>query len=187
MLNNIAAIIGGVTPEVGDYESIATVNGNGSASTLSFTAIAGTYKHLQIRGIARNGRATTVDTAYFTINSDTGSNYAYHYMQGNGSSALAGGEFSKLPNNTSAFVAPGSSASANMFSAVVVDLLDYSSTNKTKTIRTLSGTDQNGSGNVWLDSVLWNNASNAITQIDITTGTGSAWSTYTTFALYGIK
>jgi hypothetical protein len=186
MLNNIAAIVGGASAPAGDYESIATVNGNGSATSLSFTSISGTYKHLQIRGIARNARVTTVDTAYFTINSDTSAAYAYHYMQGNGANALAGGEFSKLPNNTSAFVAPGSSASANMFSAVVVDLLDYSSTNKTKTIRTFSGTDQNGSGNLWFDSVLWNNTA-AITRIDINTGTGSAWSTYTTFALYGIK
>lgn len=177
---------GGVPPVTNSYESIATVTGDGSAGTLSFTSIPSTYTHLQIRGICRDGRAVSVDTGYFVINSDTGTNYAYHHLQGNGSSASAGAASSSAPSNTSQFVIPGTSAGASMMGTIVTDFLDYKNTNKYKTVRTLSGTDLNGSGNAWFSSSLWMNT-NAITRIDLTTGTGSAWTSTTTFALYGIK
>ena len=186
MLNNIAAIMGGGAAAVGDYESIQTVNGNGSASVLSFTSIPSTYSHLQIRGIARDGRAVTVDTGYITLNSTTTATYASHYVGGNGASATASATSATAPSGAVAFLIPGSSAGASMFSATIIDFLDYANTNKTKVLRALTGTDQNGSGNMWLTSYLWTGTS-AITQIDLTTGTGSAWATYSSFALYGIK
>jgi hypothetical protein len=187
MLNNIAALTNsGAAAAVGDYESIQTVNGNGSASVLSFTSIPATYSHLQIRGICRDGRAVTVDTGYITLNSITTSTYASHYLGGNGASATAGATSATAPSNAVAFLIPGSSAGASMFGAVVIDFLDYANTNKTKVLRSLTGTDQNGSGNVWLTSYLQTGTA-ATTQIDLTTGTGTAWATGTSFALYGIK
>jgi hypothetical protein len=168
------------------YVSIATGTGNGSSGTISFTSIPSTYTHLQIRGISRDARAVTVDTGYFVINSDTGTNYAYHLLNGNGSTASAGANSSSAPSNTSVFVIPGTSAGASMMSATITDFFDYKNTNKYKTIRTLSGVDLNGSGNTWFTSALWMNT-NAITQIDVVSGTGSAWTTDTKFALYGIK
>ena len=170
----------------GNYDSIQTVNGNGSASVLSFTSIPGTYSHLQIRGICRDGRTVTVDTGYITLNSITSTTYAAHYINGNGATVVAGATSAVAPSATYAFVIPGTSAGANMFGAVVLDFLDYANTNKAKTLRALSGTDQNGSGNTWFASNL-QTTPNATTQIDLTTGTGSAWATGTTFALYGIK
>jgi len=56
MLNNTVALLdSGVAAAVGDYESISTVTvtaGGGQAS-VEFTSIVGTYKHLQIRYMAR--------------------------------------------------------------------------------------------------------------------------------------
>ena len=174
-------------PVTNSYESIATVTGNGSSGTLSFTSIPSTYTHLQIRGIARDGRAVTVDTGYLTFNSDSGTNWANHFINGNGSSASSGANAPSLaPSNTSIFVIPGTSAGSDMMSAAVIDILDYKNTNKYKTVRALSGEDLNGSGNVWFASGLWQ-STNAISRIDVTTGTGSAWTSTTTFALYGIK
>ena len=176
----------GTPPVTNSYESIATGVGNGSSGTISFTSIPSTYTHLQIRGISRDGRAVSVDTGYFVINSDTGTNYAYHLLNGNGSAASAGANSSCAPSNTSPFIIPGTSAGSSMMSATITDFLDYKNTNKYKTLRTLSGADLNGSGNAWFTSTLWMNT-NAITQIDIISGTGSAWTTTTQFALYGIK
>ena len=177
----------GVPPVTSSYESIATVTGNGSAGTLSFTSIPSTYTHLQIRGIGRDGRAVSADTGYITLNSDSGSNWANHYINGNGSTASAGANAPSLaPSNMAHYVIAGTSAGASMYSATVIDILDYKNTNKNKTIRTMSGVDLNGSGNVWYSSGLWLSTS-AITQIDLTTGTGSAWTSASTFALYGIK
>ena len=95
LLGILASSISGSKAVTNSYSSIATVTGNGSASTLSFTSIPSTYSHLQIRGICRDARAVTIDTAYATFNSDTGTNYADHWLQGNGTAASAGAEIGR--------------------------------------------------------------------------------------------
>ena len=72
-----------------------------------------------------------------------------------------------------------------MFSAGVIDILDYASTNKYKTIRTLTGQDRNGAGTGGLYSNLWMN-SNAISSVTFSPDSGN-WVQYTQFSLYGIK
>lgn len=191
MLNNIAALIGGAAPEVGDFESIATANGTGSSGTITFTSIPSTYKHLQLRWIGK-GSSTSggypTDTT-FVINSDsTATNYYIHTLSGNGTSAAAGSA-----NNNTNGIAPaiGSyTGLANMYAAGVLDILDYSNTNKFKTLRHLTGCDTNGadSQRIYLSSMLWKNT-NAISSISITTDPTylTNWTTASSFALYGIK
>jgi hypothetical protein len=184
--NSIAAMLG-VTPlSTNSYESIATANGNGSASTITFSSIPSTYSHLQIRLLSRDNRAVTVSSGYLTFNSDTASNYAAHYLSGNGSAASSGAASSTTPSNATAFWTPGSSAGASMYGGSIIDILDYANTSKYKTTRVLSGTDQNGLGNIGLFSVLWQSTA-AISTIVITSGTSTAWDANSTFALYGIK
>jgi hypothetical protein len=168
------------------FESIATVTvGAGGASTIDFTSIPSTYQHLQIRGIGRNTRAgATEDRANIRFNSDTGSNYAFHGLYGNGSSALT----DALSSRTSCeyvFVFTAAAAAANTFGAAVVDILDYANTNKNKTLRSLNGYDLNGSGSIYLTSGLWQNTA-AITSISIIPANGT-FPQYTSYALYGIK
>jgi hypothetical protein len=67
-----------------------------------------------------------------------------------------------------------------------VDLEDYASTTKYKTLRAFNGADVNGSGNARLTSSLWLNT-NAITSITLNTEDGQNWLTSTTVSLYGIK
>ena len=164
------------------YDSIQTVTvGSGGASEVNFTSIPGTYKHLQIRGIFR-GASGGLDLNQFRINSDTGSNYATHLLQGNGSTVSA----SERTANTVAINGdnqPGSSSTANAFGATVIDILDYANTNKYKTVRHLGGVDLNGSGVINFGSGLWMSTS-AITAFRIFTF-GVDFGQYTTFALYG--
>ena len=180
MLNNIAALIGGAAPAVGDYESIATVNvtAGGGTTAIDFTSIAGTYKHLQVRAIAKGGEAT-YSLFKIQFNADTGNNYSSHALYGDGSAAGAEG-FANYPQGS--FY----SGSTTNFGAIIIDVLDYADTNKYKTVRTLAGVDGNGSGIVDLASAGWRNT-NAITSIKIATaGTGTI-AQYSHFALYGIK
>jgi hypothetical protein len=168
------------------YESIATVTvGSGGSSTISFTSIPSTYKHLQIRAISRSDRASTAgDGMIVRFNSDTGSNYAYHYLDGNGSSATAGSD-----SNVTSMIIPRSGSAnqtSGIFGVTVLDALDYTNTNKFKTIRTLGGNDANGSGVVALFSGLWRNT-NAITSITIDQQNGTNFVQHSHFALYGIK
>lgn len=179
--NAIAGLYGvGVTPSTTAYESIQTVTvGSGGASSITFSSIPGTFTHLQIRGIARRSSGNTNTIVRF--NSDTGNNYATHYLLGNGSSASTGGE-----SSVSRFYLDVLTASATSYAASVMDILDYANTNKYKTARTLAGIDLNGSGSVWLASGLWQNTA-AITTVTLSLESSANFEQYSSFALYGIK
>lgn len=170
----------------GDYESIATVTLTGTQASIEFTSIAATYSHLQIRLMARSNRAAVVaDSLQLQFNSDTGSNYDDHYLIGDGSSVTSAGEVSNT--FVSLYRIAGAGAGANTFGVSVIDILDYKNTNKYKTVRGLSGIDNNSSGRISLGSGLWRNTA-AITSIKLfPNGGSSSFVQYSTAALYGIK
>ena len=180
MLNVISGVLGGGTPaETNSYESIATVTvGAGGASSITFSSIPSTYKHLQLRSI--NVTGTSLNTINMTFNSSS-SSYAQHVLYGDGASAAA----AAVASTTYAVI--GLNGTSTAPSAIITDILDYTSTNKNKTIRSLSGFDANGSGYVQLRSGLWYATPAAVTQIDITIAGGANFSQYSSFALYGIK
>jgi hypothetical protein len=187
MLNNIAALTNSGVVAVGDYESIATVTvGAGGQSSIDFTSISSAYKHLQIRYLSRSSRAATTDSVSIRFNSDTGSNYARHYLYGDGASASAGASTTQTSANIGTQAA--ASAAANIFGVGVIDILDYTSTNKNKTVRCLSGDDFNGSGDIQLTSGLYFATPAAITSLTLLAQGGSAnFAQYSSFALYGVK
>ena len=186
MLNNIAALLdAGLAASTNSYESIQTVSvGAGGQSTISFTVIPSTYKHLQIRTMGRSATADSQDNTYIRFNSDTGSNYSWHYLLGDGSSA--GASAAAPASQIISGRLSAANAQASVYGVSVVDILDYADTNKYKTTRTLTGVDLNGSGNIWLWSGNWRNTS-AITTVTLTTASGANFAQYSSFALYGIK
>jgi hypothetical protein len=191
MLNNIAAITNsGAPPQVGDYESIATVTvGGGGQSTITFSSIPATYSHLQIRGIARDSRATYVNSnLIITFNGDTGANYSWHNLQGNGGATA--GRAGANQNSIRSNVLASAGAPTGAFAGYVTDILDYANTNKNKTLRSLGGVDTNGAvmgegGFIELLSGNWRSTS-AITSITLAADTPNLLQ-YSSFALYGIK
>lgn len=162
-----------------DFESIATVTASGGETSLNFTSIPGTYKSLQIRGfyLSSGGGGGSM-----RLNSDTGSNYARHYLGGNGSSVFAGGSATQ----TLMFTADQSGTTYN--SVVLIDIIDYASTSKYKTMRAWNGYDFNAAGgSTYLYSGLWQSTS-AVTSIQLGTGNfGGTFAAGSTFALYGVK
>ena len=167
----------------GAYDSIATASGTGSSGTITFSSIPSTYTHLQIRAIARDDRGVALNNCYMRLNGAT-TGYTTHYIIGNGSTASPdawiGADYIDVGINT------GASATSGIMSAFVIDILDYASTNKNKTTRQLSGSDQNGSGSVRFQSGLWQ-STNAVTSITLHANTSWNFTTTTQFALYGIK
>lgn len=159
------------------YESIATSTvGSGGTSSITFSSIPGTYKHLQFRGIILVNSDIDI-TAQF--NSDTGSNYTEHYLYGNGSTTVASGGNNLTKIAT--FYAYDSTGTTN-FAPGIFDILDYADTNKYKTVRGITGpADKNL---VVFRSSLWRSTS-AITSVTFTT-TGTI-KQYSQIALYGIK
>jgi hypothetical protein len=169
----------------GDFESIATVTvGSGGAANIEFTSIPSTFAHLQVRGLLRQSSSSASGGAPgIRFNGDTGSNYGYHALWGDGSSAYGDG----LQSQSVLYVNRSTTATqtASNFGAFVVDILDYASTSKNTTTRALAGYDNNGNGSLYVKSGLWLDTS-AITSITVTPNAGN-WVEHSTLALYGIK
>ena len=176
--DGISLLAGNAAYIPNSYESIATVTVGSAVSSITFSSIPSTYTHLQIRFIAKV--ATGSGNYFLQFNSDTASNYNSHLLYGSGSSALALADSSWAGINLV-------SGSSTQFSGGVVDILDYTNTNKNKTVRTLGGFDANGSGFVNFYCGLWRNTA-AVTSITIRELiNGSNLTQYSSFALYGIK
>ena len=180
MLNNLVAL-NETAPAVGDYESIQTITvGTGGSTTVQFTSIPSTYKHLQVRGIMRLSEAATDNWATVSGNGTA----IGHSLIGSGTAASAAANTGTNSAWFSDTVA--NSSTANVFSGFVLDILDYSNTSKYKTYRSLWGYDANGSGYVGLSSNL-DNSTTAISTLTFATRSGGGYRQYSSFALYGVK
>jgi hypothetical protein len=170
----------------GAMESIATVTvGSGGAANMEFTSIPGTYQHLQIRMLQKfTTTSGTISNGRARFNSDTGNNYARHLLYGDGGGAYADAGAS-IAYAYIGWPTDSNAARADRFSVSIIDILDYASTSKTKTVRTFHGSDYNGSGYVGVSSALWNSTS-AVTTITLTSDTGN-WAQHSTAALYGLR
>jgi hypothetical protein len=191
MLNSLVGIIassGGATGS-GAYESIATVNGTGSSGIVTFSSIPATYQHLQIRCIVKDVYTSgLVDSIYLRFNGTTGTLYGSHNLNGNGAtasaSAISNANEIEIPKTI-----PDSNASfADVMGVAIIDLHDYASTTRNKTLRSISGANANTTTTdfrVNLSSGLWRSTA-AINQITIHTNI-DRFTTTSSFALYGIK
>lgn len=164
------------------YDSIQSFGGGGA--TIDFTSIPATYKHLQIRFIARGTSANVLITQGFRINSDTGANYANHRLVATGNTMYAQNSTSDTQGYIGA-TAAASNSNANIYSANIIDILDYSNTNKYKTIRLLSGVNDGTNEELQMRSSVWMNTV-AISSVSLFLASGS-FATNSSFALYGIK
>ena len=164
--------------------ALATVTLGSPTGSIYFTSIPQNYNHLQVRIFGKNtGTSGSFDFSWMIFNSDSGANYAYHRIYGDGSSAQ-----SSAGSNSSAIYYgeyPTTTGYSNIFGAGIIDILDYSNTSKNKTIRNLFGHDENGSGRVGMYSGFWNSTA-AITAIQFN-GNSYNFQTGSTFVLYGVK
>jgi hypothetical protein len=176
------------------YELISTQVLTSNTASISFSSIPQTYKHLQIRWAVI---ATGGNSAFYRmrLNGAT-SGYAHHQLAGTTGttsiqwysstsqssiqviSRVLGNNFDGVPNST-------------MFSVGFTDVLDYSSTSKNTTVRSLGGgvppSPGSNPGEITLGSGFWADVS-AITEITL----GADFSSNSLlagsrFSLYGIK
>lgn len=188
ILGTMASQISGNLAVPNNYESIATVTvGSGGATTeVEFTSIPATYKHLQIRYFAGANGAYGDDTwTRLIINGQTtaSGNYIRHMLTGDGTTASASA--STTGSNTNLyFLLPG--ATGGGWASGVTDILNYTDTNKNRTLRTLTGWYGNSGGRTDLTSHLYLSTT-AVSTIKIQMFSGEYYRQYSKFALYGIK
>jgi hypothetical protein len=171
----------------GSYDALSTVTvPSGGASSITFSAIPQTgYKHLQLRIMSKSTNAGGY--SLLRPNGDsTYTNFYWHYLSGNGTSAGAGNSQSSGLTGVTLNNTLVASSYTNMFAVSIVDILDYANTNKNKTFRSLEGYDTNSSnGNIGLDSSLWLSTA-AINSITIVPSNDN-FAQYSQFSLYGVK
>jgi hypothetical protein len=166
------------------YESIATYTATTTTASFTFSSIPSTFKHLQVRAMGRTNRANVEDGLYIQLNGDTAGNYNAHILYGTGATAGSALATTTTDTKIESYGMPGNNATASIFGVAVLDILDYTNTNKYTVTRSLTGDDRNGSGWIELNSGLWRNTA-AVNEIKIF-AIGS-WLQYSSFALYGIK
>ena len=171
------------------YDSIQTITLSSNQSSVEFTSIPSTYKHLQIRAIAKDATsgAADYDSLRMTVNSDTGTNYSTHYIQTQATSSVGSSYAANASNYYAGGICRNGSGQGNSYTGMVIDILDYQNTSKYKTFRSISGTEYNGTYCFLLfTSGSWRSTS-AITSIKFVVDTAASIYQYSSFALYGIK
>ena len=171
---------------VGDYELIETRILTGFQSAITFSNLGNfstTYKHLQIRMVARDDRAVDINNIFFTFNGDTGANYSYHLLAGTGSSVISDSGVSQTFG--AAGTSLGTSGIANSFAPSVFDILDPFSTTKNKTTRALTGVNSSASQiRIWSSS---HRSTASLTSINLFPSGSSSFIAGSRFSLYGIR
>jgi trimeric autotransporter adhesin len=168
------------------FESIATFSPD-STGSITFSSIPQTYKHLQIRTLYRGTSAngSIAENILIQFNGDTTANYAGHYVIGtNAASSAAGGSGSTQITVYRAGV--DADSTAGTYGTAVIDLMEYASTSKIKTLKYFAGCNTSVAKTAYgvsIGSGLWNSTA-AITSITVK---GSANFSSSTVALYGIK
>lgn len=160
---------------VNSFESIQTVNVTSGVSSIAFTSIPATYKNLQIRYSLT--AAAPADTG-LRFNSDSGANYSNSLFRGTGSAA----QIYPYSAINQAYVQYNIGYNT---SVAVIDILDYTNTNKNTSIRSLAGFDNITTGEIDFWGGGWYNTA-AVTRIDLHC-LSSTFSANSKFALYGIK
>jgi len=155
------------------YTPLATKTLTATATSVTFSSIGQGFRDLVL--VVRGLPNTTIDTL-LEINLDTGANYSGVVMVGNGSSAAS---YTYSGNSIYLDYAAASGATGYVIKA---DILDYTATDKHKSVLTrASGDSVNAQANRWAST-------SAINRLRIyTNGGGWVFGIGSTFTLYGIN
>jgi hypothetical protein len=154
------------------YTPLATVTLSTTPTSLTFSSLPATYRDLVL---VITAAASSGQQFNFRLNGDTGSNYSYVLASGFASTTesfaetVAYGRFGNVATTTGIYS---------------INIMDYSATDKHKTIISRSG-DATAS-NVSMFANRWANTA-AITTIQLFPGSGGSFTSGSRFDLYGIS
>ena len=155
------------------YTALAEITLGSSATSVTFSSISQAYRDLVL--VIRPFLTVPGNSPRVQFNSDTGANYNIVVLRGTGSSALSNA-YSNFNYTWITFTGVDTTAGN-----AILNIMDYSATDKHKTILSRSNNPENG-----LDMMASRWASTAaITSVTIF-GDGYSFSSGTTMAIYGI-
>jgi len=162
------------------YEPIATTTLSTTASVITFSSIPSTYTDLRLVWTVRSTAGGNYPTVRF--NNDSGSNYSWTRIYGDGTSAASQANTSR--SGIGILWLTEVSSAADTFNLLTLDVFSYAGSTY-KTSLTTASADKNGSGTVERAVALWQSTS-AINRLDLT-ASSSTFTAGTTATLYGIK
>jgi hypothetical protein len=156
------------------YTPLANITLGSTASSITFSSIPATYRDLVV---AYNGQFTAAANFLVRLNSDTGSNYNHLVMRGPVSSET--GTYSE-------FYAFWNNAQSGSRQVMNLNIMDYSATDKHKTLLNRTGYTRTDGGAVVVEAqaLRWASTS-AVSTVQISVSTGN-FAIGSTFGLYGI-
>lgn len=168
---------------------IQNINMNsGAAASFNFTNIPSTFTHLQLRCFVRatSSQSTPYDLT-LTANGINPTEFAYHMLRGDGSTAQSANYTSDVVFRVPLTV-PNAFHTSNVFGAAIIDIFDYANTAKNKTMRAIFGYDNNSgstpaAGWTGLVSSAWFNTT-TINRLEL--ATFGNFSQFSRVDLYGI-
>ena len=159
------------------YEAISTTTISSSTATITLSSIPGTYTDLVLITTAKTSNAADI---WIRVNGDSGSNYSYAELDGNGTTVAA----SKASSQSNGLLLDwwGTPSTDNSH-LCICQFNNYSSTVHHKTM--LSRANRAASGVDFIQSK-WSSTA-AITSLTLRFSGGTTFEADTVVSLYGIK
>lgn len=159
------------------YTPIATTNGTGSSSSITFSSIPSTYTDLIL--VVNGSTASSTGNPRLRFNGDTGSNYSDTNIFGSGPTAGSYRNSNGSSIQAIATVYFNTTYNTNL----VIHIMNYSNSTTYKTVLSRASKALEGS-----DAVvgLWRSTA-AINSLTFFTASGANISSASTFTLYGIQ
>ena len=159
------------------YNKIEAKTLGTATSSVTFTSIPSTYTDLVM--IINGSIASGNPSIWIRMNSDSGSNYSFTRLTGNGSAAASSRESSQ----TKGFIASAFGMTTTYETNIIMQVMNYSNATTYKTTLSRANTPSLGteaSVNLW-------RSTSAITAIEILNSSATNFTVGSTFTLYGIK
>ena len=158
------------------YEPRATTTLGSAAASVTFSSISGSYTDLIL--VASITGVSVATDPWIRINSDTGTNYSWTWLSGNGGTAQ-----SERGTNNSKLYYSAISTIQNNVQLVTFHFMNYSNTTTYKTVlwrEADAGTETGATVGLW-------RSTSAISSIEISLDSSRTYSSGSMFTLYGIK
>ena len=162
------------------YEPISTQTLGTATGTVSFSSISGTYTDLVL--VITGKTSTGAYNCRFRLNSDTGSNYSFTELYGDGTSAASARSTGQTSGRFDNYATP---STTGMY-LTVAHFMNYSNSTTYKTIINRANNAGGTYPGVQANVNLWRSTA-AVTQIDVSPAFSDTWAVGSTFTLYGIK
>lgn len=164
------------------YKPIATTTLGGAVASYTFSSIPNTYTDLVLVYRTRASSQNTYIDVICQVNSDTGTNYSYTYLTGDGASSSSGRSSNQVKMFFDANGAPWNA----FWGSGVGHFMNYANTTTYKTMISRGNNAGGTSGGVDVVVNLWRSTS-AINSIKIFLNGAYNLDTDSTFTLYGIE